>query len=140
MIPLTRSRRGAGCHFPGRAHLLEGNGVKLVRSLAGRGPSTSLRVACPEPVEGLRANGVGEKHREISVRAERSRAGGEVEARGRILNLRPLPLEGRLICTTLVDVRRLSIAGYEKVCLARLTAAISGACEHLCCLDLRGQV
>ena len=38
---------------------IRANGIKLTRSLVGRGPSTSLRVACPEPVEGLRANGVG---------------------------------------------------------------------------------
>jgi hypothetical protein len=62
MIPLTRSRRGAGCHFRGRAH----------------------------------------------------------------------PLEGRLIRTTLVDVRRLSIAGYEKVCLvlsATITTQVFPSCR-----------
>jgi len=35
------------------------NSNTLARSLVGRGPSTALRGACPEPVEGLRANGVG---------------------------------------------------------------------------------
>ena len=37
------------------------NGIKLVLPLAGYRPSTSLRVACPELGEGLRANGVGVK-------------------------------------------------------------------------------